>query len=122
MPGTRVVKELKAPIVAQYSCRTDGRLVVLLAGDDADAKATVSTFVDSMGFAPFDLGGLREGRPMQVAGGPLSGLYVVKVRQHCLLAPLWGSPTGGFFPFGPLIRERLARWAGARDRSARAPS
>jgi 8-hydroxy-5-deazaflavin:NADPH oxidoreductase len=82
MPGARVVKALntlEAPVVAQNPRRTDGRLVVFLAGDDADAKATVSRFVDSMGFAPVDLGGLREGRLMQVGGGPLSGLHVVKV-------------------------------------------
>jgi predicted dinucleotide-binding enzyme len=52
---------------------------VFLAGDDADAKATVSTFAASMGFAPVDLGGLRAGRLMQVGGGPLSGLHLVKV-------------------------------------------
>jgi hypothetical protein len=82
MPGARVVKAfntLQASIVAQNPRRTDGRLVVFLAGDDADAKATVSTFVDSLGFAPVDLGGLRVGRLMQVGGGPLSGLNLVRV-------------------------------------------
>ena len=49
-------------------------------GDDAGAKATVSAFADSMGFAPVDLGGLHDaGRLMQVGGGPLSGLHVVKL-------------------------------------------
>jgi len=82
MPGARVVKAfntLYARITAQDPRRTDGRLVVFLAGDDADAKAVVSAFVDSLGFAPVDLGGLRAGRLMQVGGGPLSGLHVVKV-------------------------------------------
>ena len=80
MPGARVVKAfntLYAPNVAQTPRRADGRLVVFLAGDDADARATVSAFADSLGFAPVDLGELRTGRLMQV-GGPLSGLHVTK--------------------------------------------
>lgn len=83
MPGARVVKAFNAlygRITAQNPRRTDGRLVAFLAGDDADAKATVSAFADSMGFAPVDLGGLHDaGRLMQVGGGPLSGLHVVKL-------------------------------------------
>ena len=82
MPGARVVKALdtlEAAVVAQNPSPTNGRLVVFLAGDNSDAKATVSTFADSMGFAPVDLGGLRAGRLMQVGGGPLSGLHLVKV-------------------------------------------
>jgi 8-hydroxy-5-deazaflavin:NADPH oxidoreductase len=78
MPGARVVKAFNAlygRITAQNPRRTDGRLVVFLAGNDADAKATVSAFADSMGFAPVDLAG----RLMQVGGGPLSGLHVVKL-------------------------------------------
>lgn len=79
----RVVKAFNAlygRITAQNPRRTDGRLVAFLAGDDAGAKATVSAFADSMGFAPVDLGGLRDaGRLMQVGGGPLSGLHVVKL-------------------------------------------
>jgi len=51
----------------------------ILAGDEADAKRTVSTFVGSLGFAPVALGELREGRLMQVGGGPLVGLHVVKL-------------------------------------------
>jgi 8-hydroxy-5-deazaflavin:NADPH oxidoreductase len=81
MPGARVVKAfntLLAGVTAQNPSRTDGRLVVFIAGDDPDAKDTVSDFVDSMGFSPVDLGGAREGRLMQ-AGGPLGGgLQVVK--------------------------------------------
>jgi 8-hydroxy-5-deazaflavin:NADPH oxidoreductase len=83
MPGARVVKAfcaLYGRITAQNPRRTDGRLVAFLAGDDADADATVSAFADSMGFAPVDLGGLHDaGRLMQVGGGPLSGLHVVKL-------------------------------------------
>jgi predicted dinucleotide-binding enzyme len=83
MPGARVVKAfntLYGRITAQNPRRSDGRLVVFLAGDDPEAKAAVSSFADSMGFAPVDLGGLRDaGRLMQVGGGPLSGLHVLKL-------------------------------------------
>jgi predicted dinucleotide-binding enzyme len=83
MPGARVVKAFNTlfagAVAAQDPRGADGRLVVFLAGDDTDAKATVSAFADSLGFAPVDLGGLREGRLMQVGGGPLSGLHVTKV-------------------------------------------
>jgi predicted dinucleotide-binding enzyme len=81
MPGARVVKAfntLFAEVTAQNPRRTDGRLVVFLAGDDTDAKTTVSAFVDSMGFAPVDIGGVREGRLM-AGRGPLVGLHVVKL-------------------------------------------
>jgi 8-hydroxy-5-deazaflavin:NADPH oxidoreductase len=83
VPGARVVKAfntLVAGVVAAQDPRgTGGRLVVFLAGDDAEAKATVSAFVDSLGLAPVDLGELRTGRLMQVGGGPLSALHVAKI-------------------------------------------
>ena len=75
MPGARVVKAfntLYGRIIAQDPRHGDGRLVVFIAGDDPTAKAAVSSFADSMGFAPVDLGGLHDaGRSMQVGEGPL---------------------------------------------------
>ena len=82
MPGARVVKAfntIHANFVAEGPHRGDGRVVVFLTGDDTDAKATVSTFIESLGFAPIDLGGVNEGRLMQVDGGPLASLHLVKV-------------------------------------------
>jgi 8-hydroxy-5-deazaflavin:NADPH oxidoreductase len=79
MPGARVVKAfntLTARVVAQ---NPSARLVVFFAGDDTDAKSTVSTFVDSLGFEPVDIGGFREGRLMQFATGPLNTFHVVKI-------------------------------------------
>jgi 8-hydroxy-5-deazaflavin:NADPH oxidoreductase len=81
MPGARVVKAFNTvfmEVVAQSAGRSDGPLVIFLAGDDTDANAAVSAFVDSLGLAPVDLGELRQGRLMQ-AGGPLNSLHVVKI-------------------------------------------
>jgi len=56
-----------------------GRQVLFYAGDDAEAKATFHEVTDSLGFAPVDMGGLRDGgRLMQVGGGPLSALHALK--------------------------------------------
>ena len=82
MPGARVVKAFNTifgSVVAKDPRRADGSLVVFLAGDDAEAKSTVAAFVESIGFAPVDIGGVQEGRLMQVGGGPLVGLHAVKL-------------------------------------------
>jgi len=47
------------------------RRVVPLAGDDADAKAVVSALIEEVGFAPLDLGGLREGGRHMEPGSPI---------------------------------------------------
>jgi 8-hydroxy-5-deazaflavin:NADPH oxidoreductase len=81
LPGARVVKAFNTvfmSVLGQSAGRSDGPLVIFLAGDDTDAKAAVSTFVDSLGLAPVDLGELREGRLMQF-GMPLNSLHVVKI-------------------------------------------
>jgi 8-hydroxy-5-deazaflavin:NADPH oxidoreductase len=82
-PGARIVKAFNTVfmnVVAKSAHGSDGRLVIFLAGDDTDAKATVSTFIDSLGFAPIDLGELREGGRLMQAGGPLIALHVVKIQ------------------------------------------
>jgi len=82
MPGARVVKAFNTVfmnVVAKSEHRSDGRLVIFFAGDDADAKATVSTFIDSLGLAPVDLGELRQGGRLMQAGGPLIALHLAKI-------------------------------------------
>ena len=82
MPGARVVKAFNTVfmnVVAKSAHRSDGRLVIFLAGDDTDAKATVSTFIDSLGLAPVDLGELRQGGWLMQAGGPLVALHLAKI-------------------------------------------
>ena len=52
--------------------------MLFLAGDDADAKTTVTELTAGFGFAPVDLGPLRDGGRLMQLGGPLSGLHVLK--------------------------------------------
>ncbi|MCZ0975287.1 NAD(P)-binding domain-containing protein [Streptomyces albulus] len=81
LPGARVVKAfntLYGQYIAADPRHTAGRQVLFLAGDDADAKATVTDLTASFGFAPVDLGSLREGGRLMQLGGPLSGLHVLK--------------------------------------------
>jgi 8-hydroxy-5-deazaflavin:NADPH oxidoreductase len=81
-PGARVVKAFNT-LYAKYiepDPRHDaGRQVIFYAGDDIDAKATIGAILDEFGFAPVDIGPLHEGGLlMQVNGGPLSGLHLLK--------------------------------------------
>jgi 8-hydroxy-5-deazaflavin:NADPH oxidoreductase len=46
----------------------DGPLDVFIAGDDAEAKARVSSFVESLGLRPLDTGDLRMARWLEGAG------------------------------------------------------
>jgi predicted dinucleotide-binding enzyme len=51
-----------------------GPLDVLVAGDDAGAKASVSAFVESLGLRPLDVGGLEMAHWLEGAGLLLMGL------------------------------------------------
>jgi 8-hydroxy-5-deazaflavin:NADPH oxidoreductase len=81
-PGARVVKAfntLYAEYIAADPRHEAGRQVIFLAGDDADAKAAVGSLIDEFGFVPVDIGTLHDGgRLMEVNGGPLSGLHLLK--------------------------------------------
>ncbi|GAA3850636.1 NADPH-dependent F420 reductase [Streptomyces sedi] len=81
LPGARVVKAFNA-LHARYLApdpRHDaGRQVLFLAGDDADAKDTVKGLAAEFGFAPVDLGALREGGRLIQLGGPLSALHALQ--------------------------------------------
>ncbi|BBY87109.1 NADPH-dependent F420 reductase [Mycolicibacterium tokaiense] len=81
-PGARVIKAFNT-LFAQYIAADPrhpaGRQLLFYAGDDATAKTTFRDVVDGFGFAPVDIGGLRDGgRLMQVGGGPLSGLHALR--------------------------------------------
>ncbi len=77
LPGARVVKAFNT--LGWTHLASDGRpagdperLVIFIAGDDAEAKATVSTLADQIGFDVVDRGGLAAGRAQQ-PGAALSG-------------------------------------------------
>ncbi|MET7649113.1 NAD(P)-binding domain-containing protein [Streptomyces sp. NPDC005426] len=81
LPGARVVKAFNAlygNFIAADPRREAGRQVLFLAGDDADAKNTVRDLTSEFGFAPVDLGTLREGGRLIQLGGPLSALHALK--------------------------------------------
>ena len=67
LPGATVVKSLNTVFASRYPTPTeDGQpLDALIAGDDADAKATVGTLVESLGFHPVDAGSLRMARALE---------------------------------------------------------
>ncbi|AMM21550.1 NADP oxidoreductase [Frondihabitans sp. PAMC 28766] len=70
--STRIIKAFNT--VFGHVLTSDRTLDVLFAGDDADAKATVSAFIESLGLRPFDVGGLAMARWLEAAGPLLMGL------------------------------------------------
>lgn len=75
LPLTRLVKAFNT--MYYETLRTRGsqsyedRLVLFVAGDDVEAKATVSGLIDEIGFAPVDTGSLRDGGGKQEPGSPI---------------------------------------------------
>ncbi|MEU9635249.1 NADPH-dependent F420 reductase [Streptomyces tendae] len=81
LPGARVVKafnSLYAQFITPDPRHVAGRQVLFLAGDDTDAKNTVRDLTSEFGFAPVDVGTLREGGRLIQLGGPLSALHALK--------------------------------------------
>jgi predicted dinucleotide-binding enzyme len=80
LPGATVLKAFNA-MFSQYIAADphhhEGNQTVFFAGDDGAAKASFAETVGGMGFAPVDLGGLREGGKLMQLGGPLSGKHFI---------------------------------------------
>ncbi|MBH1937676.1 NADPH-dependent F420 reductase [Streptomyces sp. AV19] len=77
LPGARLVKGFNTylyTVLAEDPAVRGGRRVVLLAGDDPDAKRKVAELADSAGFQPLDAGPLAQGGALFETGGPLSKL------------------------------------------------
>jgi 8-hydroxy-5-deazaflavin:NADPH oxidoreductase len=76
--GARIVKAFNT--IYYQHLKTKGnpnlpkedRIVIFVAGDDAQAKSTVSKLIDEIGFTPVDTGSLGEGGRKQQPG---SGIY-----------------------------------------------
>ncbi|WP_031358528.1 NADPH-dependent F420 reductase [Caballeronia sordidicola] len=83
VPGARVVKafnHLPAQLISDDPQAEGGHRVLFFAGDDADAKSAVSGLIGRLGFFGIDLGSLEGGgRLVQIPGGPLPVLNLVKL-------------------------------------------
>ena len=79
LPESRVLKAFNTTFAATLSAGTVGPLTttVLIAGDDADAKATVTRLFDEIGYDTLDLGPLAEGWRTQ-PGQPAYGLQYAR--------------------------------------------
>jgi 8-hydroxy-5-deazaflavin:NADPH oxidoreductase len=75
LPGARLVKAFNTmyyqTLATEARPRPEDRLVLFIAGDDAEAKAVVSRLIEDIGFAVVDTGSLREGGRMQQPGSPI---------------------------------------------------
>ncbi|MGB3633386.1 MAG: NADPH-dependent F420 reductase [Rubrobacteraceae bacterium] len=75
VPGALLVKSFNTmyyETLANEGCSdTEDRLVLFVAGDDEEAKATVSGLIEEIGFAPVDTGSLQEGGRKQHPGSPI---------------------------------------------------
>jgi 8-hydroxy-5-deazaflavin:NADPH oxidoreductase len=70
LPGSRVVKAFNHVMAGHLATQgepagTPGRRALAVAGDDAEAKATVASLIDEFGFDVVDLGPLAEGWRVQ---------------------------------------------------------
>jgi predicted dinucleotide-binding enzyme len=82
LPGARVVKAantLGADAIGSDPQEAAGRRVIFLSGDDADAKAAVTSLFQDAGFAAIDLGDLATGGSMQQIHHPLAGLNLIQI-------------------------------------------
>ncbi|CAN5483226.1 NADPH-dependent F420 reductase [soil metagenome] len=83
-PAQRVVKAfntLAAATLAQPSQTSLGTTVIVISGDDADAKREIADIATAMGFEPIDLGTFEQGGHLQDVGGALSGVELIKVKR-----------------------------------------
>lgn len=82
-PNQRIVKAfntLPAATLEHPSSKSDKPLVVFISGDDTEAKKIVAAITKEMGFAPIDIGNLKEGGKLQdMNGGALSGIELAKL-------------------------------------------
>jgi predicted dinucleotide-binding enzyme len=101
VPGARVVKAFNhqpiPALAAELGRPPTERNALFVAGDDPDAKALVAELVRSIGGAPIDTGGLRDGGRLQASGGgPLAGhgrlLTVAEARAILAEARPAGAP------------------------------
>lgn len=80
--GAKVVKtfnQLPAKLLAEDPVVDAGRRVMFLSADDQVAATHISLLVESLGFAPIALGGIKESGPLIGMAGPLLLQNLVKL-------------------------------------------
>ncbi|WP_029431722.1 NADPH-dependent F420 reductase [Blastococcus sp. URHD0036] len=82
------------------------RSLIAIAGDDAEAKRTVTEFLDSIGYDAYDVGPLAEGWRFQRDTAAYAGVY---------LAPGTEFPGPGRPATAEILREKLAAAKRYRD-------
>jgi hypothetical protein len=91
LPGARLVKAFNTIWHQHLATRGDTGLpleerhAVFIAGDDAEAKATVARLIEEIGFAPIDTGGLRDGGRSQQPGTPLYNQILTGAEARALV-------------------------------------
>lgn len=70
--GAQVVKAFNT--LFGHVLARGGRLDAFFAADDAEVKARVSTFLESLGLRPFDVGGLKMAQTLEALGLMMIGL------------------------------------------------
>jgi predicted dinucleotide-binding enzyme len=81
LPGARIVKAFNTifyKTLAEDPRVLGGNRVLFVSGNDMPAKNEVIGVIESLGFAPIDLGSLSEGSKLQQAKGALATLNLVK--------------------------------------------
>lgn len=82
IPGARVVKSFNTlyfKILEKNPQEANGKRVMFLSGNDEDAKKEVAAVIDTIGFAPVDLGDLANGSKLQQPKQALASLNLVKL-------------------------------------------
>ena len=91
-PHARVVKALNTlppellRVEGRRSAPENQRLAVVLSGDDARAKARVSTLIEEIGFTPVDAGTLAHGGELQQPGSEIFGKPMLPAEARVTLS------------------------------------
>lgn len=91
LPGARLVKAFNTIWYQHLATRgrtdlpPEERHAVFVAGDDAEAKETVSRLIEEIGFVPVDTGGLRDGGRRQQPGTPLYNQVLTGAQARALV-------------------------------------
>lgn len=90
LPAARLVKAFNTMYYETLSTEgrepAENRLVLFVAGDDEEAKATVSLLIREIGFSPVDTGSLKDGGRRQQPGSPIYNVPMMEEEARKTLA------------------------------------